>query len=208
MKSTFLAVLGLSLISVASFASESKHTLSEEINSSYNKKFGVNLGAQIPTGVVLELNYRPSPYYSFGLDGGGIAFSGLFDSGANQKGVKNNVSIYAFEGRGRWHPFGGAFLLGMAFGWQNFGVTGINGRPSAEGSLSGVYLAPHLGWMWIFDSGFTIGTEFGVQIPLGARSLKTSGLTQKDVKDAHDALDPYLATVSPYINIIKLGYSF
>ena len=85
-------------------------TSQEPPKSSYSRKYGANIGIQAPTGLVLELNYRPSPRFSFGVSGGGIKFDLPYDTGSST--VSNSVSIMAFEGKTRWHVSQGAFFLG------------------------------------------------------------------------------------------------
>lgn len=180
----------------------------QEVQNPYSRKYGVTLGVQFPTGAVLEFNYRLSPHFSFGIDSGGLFLDRLLlDNGRKQRGVTNSIGMIAFEGRGRWHPSGDGFFLGLAAGWQNLTVTGLNGDPSAAASIRGSYTTPHLGWLWVMNSGVSLGSEIGVQIPF-FRTMTTFGMTTQDRDSAHSGMARYGTAVLPYINFIKFGYSF
>ena len=173
------------------------------------KPYAITLGIQYPTGLVLEFNHRPSRQFSFAVEAGGYFLNDvLLNSSVLQGGVKNSLIITAFEGRARWHPSGNPFFAGLAVGWQVLWMSGLNGDAGASGTLSGLYFTPHLGWLWALENGFTFGTEFGVQVPLGNRNVGTFGLTATNMANAAQSLTPMAAILFPYINFIKVGYSF
>jgi hypothetical protein len=173
------------------------------------KPYAITLGLQYPTGVVLELNRRPSPRFSFAAEAGGYFLNDvLLDTSANQGGVKNSLITTAFEGRARLHTSDGPFFIALAVGWQRLWVSGLNGDIAASGSVSGIYITPHVGWLWATEGGLTFGTEFGIQIPIGSRSIGASGLTASNTDNATRALTPLMNALIPYFNLIKIGYSF
>lgn len=175
----------------------------------YAKKYAATVGLQIPTGVFLELNYKPTPQFSFSMGGGGLRLGGLLiDTGAAQGGVTNTINTLAVEGRIRWHTGSGPFFLGLATGWLNFSVDGIDGSPTTVGTLSRFYITPHIGWIWVYHSGFVLGTELGVQVPFSHPELTFTGPKASRSDKARKDLDPLLSSVFPYINLIKVGYSF
>jgi hypothetical protein len=64
---------------------------------------------------------------------------------------------------GRIYPFAGSFFLGVAFGRQRVSIAlqGV-GQPTTL-DLSTRYVAPRLGWLATWSSGFSLGLDLGVQ---------------------------------------------
>lgn len=172
--------------------------------SPYDRQFGANLGIQFPTGPAVELNYRPFRNFSLGVSGGGLALKDLSIAPETQKfGIHNSIEVLAFEAKVRWHPLDGAFFTGLAAGWQRFKVGGSFEENSIYGAIERFYFTPHLGWLWVMNSGFTVGTEFGLQIPLASPTLSQLGLNEIATETIQD-IGSY---VLPYVTLIKLGYS-
>ena len=90
---------------------------------------------------------------------------------------------------------------------MSFGVTGIDGNITGDGTLSRWYATPHLGWMWILDSGLTLGIELGVQVPFST-DLTIAGLSNRTTARIKNELSPWTSHVLPYLNLIKVGYTF
>ncbi len=72
------------------------------------------------------------------------------------------------------YPWKGAFFAGLAFGAQN--LTGsdtgtVSGVPTTVTvNFNSTFIAPEIGWRWVWNSGFYLGMELGVQIPLSTSS--------------------------------------
>jgi hypothetical protein len=84
-------------------------------------------------------------------------------------GLDASLTLRAVEGTARWFPFHGTFFLGAGLGYQVFkgsiGQTIDNGELTVSADMSGPFISPQIGWLWISDSGFAIGVGLGVQIP-------------------------------------------
>ena len=137
------------------------------------------------------------------------------------------------EVRAVLYPFMGSFFIGAAVGNRD-----LDGRPNVEINISNQlaqiagyyrvknsYVAPQFGWFAVFDSGFSIGTEMGVQIPLtkgsvaksitinstGGASVSsiTSSAAYDDLLKNLDKFVTYFQDKTiPFWNIIKIGWLF
>jgi hypothetical protein len=171
-----------------------------------------------------EFYYKPNKRVSFGVAAGflpvGITLGDtkVTSTARNQSGkVDIHISeMTSLEGRSRWHVLQGPFYLGLAGGWQRFAV-GVNAKNKdndylGDAVLSRIYLTPNLGFNWVLDSGLSLGFELGAQIPVGAKLGLTANPEFRDskntVEEVRVEIDPYIYYVTPYINFIKVGYTF
>jgi len=85
------------------------------------------------------------------------------------------VSTFNIDARVRWHPFGGAFLLGLSGGYHSYSGSGSttvnvaaqNVSVTIKDTLSGGFITPHVGWMWFFGK-LIVGLEVGSQTGIGS----------------------------------------
>lgn len=157
-------------------------------------------------------------------------------------GIRKDTEVYAkakhIEARLVLYPFSGSFFIGSAIGQRNIDLDGkatfedtilgvtYSGPVSATLKTKTTYVTPQFGWMGLWDSGFMIATEFGVQIPLSkgtadfnvdlsqlnpiARArVETSDEYKDMVKQISEDYSKNLTQdMLPYWNIIKLGWLF
>jgi hypothetical protein len=114
-----------------------------------------------------------------------LVYADLFSvsAGAGRFGAKveeTEIEIRNWDATFRFFPFQGSFFVGAAYG--NQGIVGKL-KTDIETTTSGVtlkvptslrlevesnYLTPQLGWFARWDSGLTLGFDFGYQMPSGA----------------------------------------
>ena len=146
---------------------------------------------------------------------------------------KINATFKHQEIRAVIYPFMGSFFIGAAIGNRdiamsadaNVDVSGTVGQVSGYLKVKNQYVTPQLGWLAVFDNGFSIGTELGAQLPIskgtGHRSiaiLSTGGVPVSAItssggyKEVEKRLDDMIHTlqrqVFPFWNIIKIGWLF
>lgn len=138
--------------------------------------------------------------------------------------------------RVRWHPGQGSFFWGLAYGQQKilveaqedlkFKAQGLDLKvpTTLQLEVENSYVTPHMGWFAMWDSGFTLGFEFGVQVPMSSKAELNVGFenvtpSQEDaikkekkytdletkVEDAGKLLGK---TALPYLTLIRLGWMF
>jgi hypothetical protein len=152
--------------------------IAEESVGSSPRRWGGTLSLNFPHPIFLEGEYRPQPPFSFGLGLGGLSLKNLkFGSSPVDLGVG------AIDIKGRWHPFGGAFFLGLGLGYQTLsgrmtstiqatdtGGTTRSIETNIDLAIGSPYLTPHLDWYWTFGTGFVLGFDLGWQIPIAPRT--------------------------------------
>lgn len=115
----------------------------------------------------------------------------------------------------RVFPWRGRFYLGAALGQRNFFAKGTESTTGQElkAEVKSTYLAPEIGWRFVWTSGLFMGIDLGYQLILSPKTTMTMpaaaaqanpGL-KKDVEDAGDQLGKF---GFPIISLLQLGYYF
>jgi hypothetical protein len=158
----------------------------------------------------------------FALEGfakfGGVIGGGLEYSFLPQVTVSNvAASFQALAADLRVFPFKGAFFLGLRAGrqWLDGSTTVTVGPVSVPESMAATtwFLNPRLGILYTFDSGFTLGIDAGVQLPispefhrsgLGSGTEATASVDQT-LKSVSDALGN---KPTPTVDLLRVGFLF
>ena len=169
---------------------------------------------------------------SFALGGGGFKLNTK-----GSKGTAITLGVTGFDLRGRWHPFKGSFFFGAAAGYQRiYGSASRavsfdnNGQTETVNTTVNVnigsfYLTPHLGWLWVYQSGFVLGADLGWQFPFGSKTTADVSTDQPVANDSLPALestqqyqDLYSQvqdagnkigrTSLPYVTVLRAGWFF
>jgi hypothetical protein len=84
--------------------------------------------------------------------------------------IDGKIDLKAVEAIVRWFPGDGVFFLGAGFGYQNFKASLgelIDGNElTIAADMSGYFVQPQMGVLWISHSGFALSLSFGLQIPI------------------------------------------
>jgi hypothetical protein len=147
-------------------------------------------------------------------------------------GGSAKLQLRAFQGIARWFPFSGSFFIGSGIGYQTFRASLTNTDQGntlvTTADLSGVFVSPQLGWLFVWQSGFALGLTFGAQIPLPKDPVATTtyngqpvpsmagpGFPREVVDKSNDMKDTVqtlgkLANKYPIPNIqlLRLGFFF
>jgi hypothetical protein len=221
-------VLSLLLLLLASAAAAVAPARAEDGASAYERRrWGPSFLVGIPHPFSLSVDLRIDGEWSVGLALGGLAVSPRRAKGSTR------MSIGGLDLRGRWHPWRGAFFLGAMLGGQTlsgsttnvYDVSGQDVSATITLDVKSAYFTPHLGWMWIKESGFTIGVELGWQVPSNPRSLfgvsvddpalaayldqvKATQEYKDFVKDIEDRTRPLGLLSFPYVTVLRVGWVF
>ena len=117
----------------------------------------------LPRPVEGELTVKVGSSFALGVKGGYLPeLSVPF--------VHGKIDLKALEGIVRWFPGDGVFFLGMGFGYQGFkaslGETVDSNQLTITADMSGYFVQPQLGVLWISHAGFAMSLSFGLQIPI------------------------------------------
>ena len=109
------------------------------------------------------------------------------------------------------YPFRGSFFLGAAYGNRSFHATvndttnNLNGRVD----VSSNYIAPEVGWRWVWDSGFYMGMDLGWQFVTSNTVAKSANFSQLDPskqKNINDATDKIGTAGLPVLALMQVGF--
>jgi hypothetical protein len=147
-------------------------------------------------------------------------------------GVDLKLDLKAFQGIVRWFPFQGAFFVGAGFGYQTFtaslGKTVDGSELLVTADMSGLFIAPQIGWLWVWRSGLALGFGFGAQIPIPKEPVVSAtyggqpvpnqaggGFSQDVVDSAHSSEDTVRTIAKvivkypfPALDLLRVGFFF
>ncbi|HEX6275852.1 MAG TPA: hypothetical protein VFZ53_22575 [Polyangiaceae bacterium] len=188
---------------------------------------GVGLPAFLSIGGAVKL----TKYFGAGINYGivpTLQFAYYGDATVSYQGV----GIY-----GHIHPFGGGFFLGASIGYAHvrgtytdeFDISAYTGAVpgladsfayTSEATMQTLVLTPELGYFYTFKSGFTLGVEAGLQIPIAPSEIEFESQVDDSVPDAvvdrfvtptdervEETLERVGQTILPTIGI-KVGWLF
>lgn len=146
------------------------------------------------------------------------------------------IELFNWDVRARWFPFQGSFFLGAAYGNQGIvaktkkdlkvkaSEVELNVPTTMRLELNTNYVTPHLGWFATWNTGFSIGTEIGYQIPLSSKAelqtgfedvssdaetaVKNSDEYKKSKKDLESSAEAFGKKAVPYLNLFRIGWLF
>jgi hypothetical protein len=112
----------------------------------------------------------------------------------------------------KFYPWRGRFYLGARAGSRSFRASAQDTSTGleAKADVTSTYLAPELGWRFVWDSGVYMGLELGYQIVLATKeTLDIPGSVdptkQKDVRDAADQIGKIGL---PILTLLQVGWFF
>lgn len=163
---------------------------------------GINYGIGLPFVKQYGLDYKMSDKFS-----AEVLVNGL-DLSLGEAGVVMNKTEIGIK----YHPFSGAFFLGLAYGNFDTTATATSSGQNIEAKVEGSALTAKLGWMWgIANDGFYFGMDVGYQSPMGVETTTTADASvtgTTEYQDAVDAADKYGETGSVNFTFFRLGYLF
>lgn len=179
--------------------------------------FGFHAAVGLPHPITYGLDYvHSSGYFSAGASVGSYSM----------KSDDVEISLANTDLALRYHPFAGAFYLGVMIGNQTITAKkaetitngGFTQTVNAEVKVEANTMTPHLGWMWgVSDGGLFVSFDLGMQNPSGVKTTLTTDVdptiasTQeyKDLEaDVQKKGNDIGNTSLPYIGLLKIGYLF
>lgn len=182
----------------------------------------LHIGAQV--GVIslvrplsLEV-FAKSPTFGAGLGYSAVpGFVGdalLSAVGAKKGSTTANLDDFsAVELDLRYFPFSGAFFVGASGGRQHVQGTitesTMTGRQTASLEVTSWFATPRLGWLWRYDSGFSIGFDAGVQLALASsKTVVVPAQASQSQKDSvNNLVDAASSIPLPALNL-RIGWLF
>lgn len=179
-------------------------------------QYGFQLSGGFPTGLGFGFNYHDSSK----LWGAGVEYSSFSLKQGTAPEIKASLSQIKLVAR--YHPWAGAFFAGVHLGAQTTTFEGtdvyLGQQLTAKFEIKNNFVTPHIGWQWIFSSGFMYGLELGAQINTGAKTDFTDPTTnaailndasyQADKKKVEDEGKKFGSSTIPHLVLFRFGYLF
>lgn len=183
-----LVVFSFSLISKTAFGSN--YGINFGLGLPYLTQFGVNY-------VDLSNNYSAEARLNFITLSAGIA----------------SVRLTKPEINAKWHPFAGAFFIGMGLGRQFATATATEPTTGADAkyTVRSDVVTTTLGWLWgLTEPGFYGGFDLSYQNPYNVTTIITSDVPVDDeaFTDAKDAGEKFGELGLPLVTFLRIGYLF
>lgn len=123
--------------------------------------------------------------------------------------------FWALAADARVFPFRNGFFIGVRGGRQVLSATatanlGALGTYSESGSAETWFVNPRIGFLWTWRSGFTVGFDAGVQIPINP-SLSTTlpaGLPGQVDSTVASIANTFGNETTPTIDLLRVGFLF
>lgn len=127
-------------------------------------------------------------------------------------GVRAKMS--SFSADLRVFPFRGAFFVGMRTGYQKLSAettisaAGFSVDESAVASTW--FVNPRIGFLWTWGSGFTLGIDAGVHVPINPTLESTipSGFATSVDRSIQTAANTFGNATTPTIDLLRVGFLF
>jgi hypothetical protein len=164
-----------------------------------------------------KLSIIALPMPGAGVEAKGELLGGSVDLGylpLTSVGGKGNAKIgfTNLSATGRVFPWRGSFFLGASVGSRTFRARAKDDTTgeTAKAEVTSTYLAPQLGWRWVWHSGFFMGLDLGWQLVLSKKATYDlpAGANPQDVKDVQDATDKVGKVGLPVLSLLQVGYFF
>ncbi len=190
-----------------------------ESEEGYGKTHGLIPGVPLVFGPKVSVAI---PHPSIGLE---VKLANLigasFDYGFFPDISVDNVTAGFTKGwhlDGRIYPLRGAFFLGAALGQRTFKgsyttTVPLVGSITPSSTVDVTYLAPEIGWRWVYQSGFFMGVELGWEFVLSFTrtdspevvALRTLGQLDPNLDKA---INDYGKVGLPHVALFQIGYFF
>jgi len=178
-----------------------------------------------PRPVEGELTVKLGPSFALGLKGSYLPEFSV-------PGINFKLDLKALEGIVRWFPGDGVFFLGAGFGYQNFKASfdevAAGNQLTIAADMSGFFVQPQLGVLWISQAGFAISFSLGLQIPIPQDPVVTAVYAGQPVPDQatstvpQDVIDQATSTKDgvqtiariivkypfPTLDLLRIGFFF
>jgi hypothetical protein len=162
-------------------------------------RIGVIGGVGFPRPLAVEAVVKLGKLAAFGAEYGALP-------SIRVDGVE--TSLWSVAADARLFPFGGAVFIGVRAGRQHVDArTTLTmppyGSATEELAMDSWFLNPRIGVLWTDDSGFTLGVEAGLQLPIGPTT--SSSLPLSLVPGAQNAVDSVGKSVLPTVDLLRIG---
>lgn len=121
-----------------------------------------------------------------------------------------NARLWSLAGDVRLFPFKGAIFVGVRGGHQHIGVdttVPVFGRDQNVAlNLDSWFVNPRVGILWTSKPGFTVGTEAGVQVPVGSRTSSNLPRGYQESETVVSVADALGKQVIPTIDLLRIGF--
>lgn len=134
----------------------------------------------------------------------------------------SKLEFNAWDVRLKWYPGKSAMFWGVAIGQQSLTgtksdtISGVATTVTVD--LDTLFVTPHIGWNWTWDSGFFMGMDIGLQLAASRDTTVTTNITnttitnsqeyrdlESKVKDAGDTIGKIPL---PMFTFLKVGFFF
>lgn len=126
-----------------------------------------------------------------------------------------DTRFWALAGDARLFPFKGGFFIGLRGGRQVLTASttidlGAYGAYAQSGAAETWFVNPRIGFLWTWSSGFTVGIDAGVQIPIGPSLTTTlpAGLPPQVDATIASVANTFGNGVTPTVDLLRVGFLF
>ena len=120
------------------------------------------------------------------------------------------VSTRVWNVAAKVYPFGGAFHAGLAVGAYNFQGTMVEANTGLSGkvTVSSIFIAPQIGWRWVWQSGLFLATDVGWAFPISYGATVEAPAPAQTLRDIQTTADRWVKVGIPLVGFLQVGWLF
>jgi hypothetical protein len=185
-------------------------TPAPQVQTGYGKSEGLIPGVLI--GPKLALVNLPTPGFGVEAKFAGNLLGASFDYGLIPDITITDVTVgmHAWNVGAKIYPFRGSFFLGALYGNRNFTGSKVDASTGLKAAvdISSTYIAPELGWRWVWNSGFFLGMDLGWQFVTSSSVTLTApgGISQQTVNDVQSKGNDIGKAGLPVLGLLQVGF--
>ena len=180
-------------VRVRGAAAQQEKSSASESEKKEHVRFGAIGGVGFPHPIAVEALVKIERVVSIGAEYG-------FSPDVTISGVTG--SLWSASGDARVFPLRGPLFVGLRVGMQHLGMSSAEYAQSMN--VDTWFMNPRVGFLWTWRSGFSLGFDAGVQVPLTSSVTGTS--TAMSIPQLTSAASTIGGTVLPTIDLLRLGF--
>ena len=184
---------------------EPTKTNAEEEDDKEAFRIGVIGGVGFPRPFAIEGMVKIDRVVGLGLEYAFLPQTNVF-------GVRAKMS--SFSADLRVFPFRGAFFVGMRTGYQRLSaettVTAAGFSVDESAVASTWFVNPRIGFLWTWGSGFTLGIDAGVHVPISPKLETTipAGFATSLDRSIQTTANTFGNATTPTLDLLRIGFLF
>lgn len=168
-------------------------------------RIGVLGGVGFPRPLAIEAMVKIDRVVGLGVEYAFLPQTNVFGVRAKMSSVAADLRVF---------PFRGAFFVGMRTGYQELSaettITAAGFSLDESAVASTWFVNPRIGFLWTWSSGFTLGIDAGVHVPINPTLESTipSGFVTSLDRSIQTTANTFGNATTATLDLLRIGFLF